>query len=90
MLLVGGALLLTPGFVTDAIGFTCLIPFLRRPLARWVISQGVIRAMNFSPNVNPPGTHGQTIEGVFTEDDNRKENGNHEEDDNREEDNKPG
>lgn len=27
---IGGALLLTPGFVTDAIGFACLIPFTRR------------------------------------------------------------
>jgi len=27
---IGGALLLTPGFVTDAIGFACLIPFPRR------------------------------------------------------------
>lgn len=31
---VGGALLLTPGFVTDAIGFACLIPFTRRLLVR--------------------------------------------------------
>ena len=31
---VGGALLLTPGFVTDAIGFACLLPFTRRWLAR--------------------------------------------------------
>lgn len=29
---VGGALLLTPGFMTDAIGFLCLIPFTRRLL----------------------------------------------------------
>ena len=29
---VGGALLLTPGFVTDAIGFFCLIPFTRKLL----------------------------------------------------------
>ena len=29
-LAVGGALLLTPGFVTDFIGFTCLLPFTRR------------------------------------------------------------
>lgn len=28
-LAVGGALLLTPGFITDAIGFACLIPGLR-------------------------------------------------------------
>jgi len=29
LLLVGGALLLTPGFFTDALGFSCLIPQLR-------------------------------------------------------------
>ena len=29
---VGGALLLTPGFVTDTIGFICLIPFTRKLL----------------------------------------------------------
>jgi UPF0716 protein FxsA len=48
MLLVGGALLLTPGFITDAMGFTCLLPGLRRPLARWIIRRGVLRAMNLS------------------------------------------
>lgn len=31
---VGGALLLTPGFVTDAFGFFCLIPFTRR----WLVN----------------------------------------------------
>jgi len=31
-LAVGGALLLTPGFLTDAIGFCCLIPGLRQVL----------------------------------------------------------
>lgn len=30
VLLIGGALLLTPGFFTDAVGFVCLVPFLRR------------------------------------------------------------
>ena len=29
-LAVGGALLLTPGFITDFIGFMCLLPFTRR------------------------------------------------------------
>jgi len=33
LLLVGGVLLLTPGFVTDAIGFTCLIPWSRQWIA---------------------------------------------------------
>ena len=37
-LLFGGALLLTPGFLTDAIGFLCLLPVTRRPLVRWLIS----------------------------------------------------
>ncbi len=34
-LAVGGALLLTPGFVTDAIGFACLIPYTRRLLIKY-------------------------------------------------------
>ncbi|MDH3687880.1 MAG: FxsA family protein [Gammaproteobacteria bacterium] len=41
VLLVAGALLLTPGFVTDALGFACLTPPLRRrvighALRHWV------------------------------------------------------
>ena len=36
-LLFAGALLITPGFVTDAIGFICLIPILRRALAQLII-----------------------------------------------------
>ena len=42
MLIVGGALLLTPGFVTDAFGFVCLIPGLRRPLAGWLIKRAFV------------------------------------------------
>jgi UPF0716 protein FxsA len=42
MLIVGGALLLTPGFVTDSFGFVCLIPVLRRPLARWLIKRTLV------------------------------------------------
>lgn len=37
ILLVGGALLLTPGFFTDTIGFACLIPTLRRKIAHYII-----------------------------------------------------
>jgi len=35
---IGGALLLTPGFVTDAIGFACLTPGIRSILIRFVIN----------------------------------------------------
>ena len=38
MLIIGGALLLTPGFVTDAIGFVCLIPWIRQPVATWLLN----------------------------------------------------
>jgi len=73
MLLVGGALLLTPGFVTDAIGFTCLLPGLRRPIARWIIRQGVFKAMKLSGSAfrtdRPSQTGGTTIDGEFIEED---------------------
>ena len=42
LLAIGGALLLTPGFITDAIGFSCLIPLSRIWLVRRLIQGGVI------------------------------------------------
>ena len=42
MLAVGGALLLTPGFITDAIGFICLLPFTRAWLAGLLLRKGVV------------------------------------------------
>lgn len=39
LLLVGGVLLLTPGFVTDGIGFACLIPWSRRWFAQAILSR---------------------------------------------------
>ncbi len=44
ILLVGGALLLTPGFFTDALGFACLIPQLRRKMAQYVIENHLLNA----------------------------------------------
>ena len=38
-LLIAGALLIIPGFVTDAIGFACLVPALRRALAQILITR---------------------------------------------------
>jgi UPF0716 protein FxsA len=40
LLAVGGALLLTPGFVTDAVGFACLLPVTRKWLAGKIIKSG--------------------------------------------------
>lgn len=41
-LAVGGAFLLTPGFITDSAGFIFLIGPTRRLLVRWLISSGKI------------------------------------------------
>lgn len=40
LLLVSGALLLTPGFFTDAIGFLLLMPVVRRGVVMWFLSRG--------------------------------------------------
>ncbi|MFK8079989.1 MAG: FxsA family protein [Granulosicoccus sp.] len=42
LIMIGGVLLLTPGFVTDAFGFACLIPFTRHWLAAKVSARAVV------------------------------------------------
>jgi UPF0716 protein FxsA len=42
LILVGGTLLLTPGFVTDAAGLFCVLPF-TRPVARRVLTRHLTR-----------------------------------------------
>lgn len=49
-LLIGGALLLTPGFFTDMIGFFCLLPFTRRPVVTFIVNR-------FNPMANISGMH---------------------------------
>jgi UPF0716 protein FxsA len=44
VLLVGGLLLLIPGFLTDFLGFLCLVPGLRRLLIVRLIARGQIVA----------------------------------------------
>jgi len=39
MILVAGLTLLTPGFITDAIGLLILFPPTRRPIRRWLVAQ---------------------------------------------------
>lgn len=43
MLLLGGALLITPGFITDAVGFALLLPGSRRAMASKVIEKGTLQ-----------------------------------------------
>ena len=64
-LLVAGALLLTPGFLTDAIGFGCLIPPLRRALILRFVEMRVIRPHQ----PGPAPRQGHVIEGEFKRED---------------------
>ncbi len=50
LVLVGGTLLLTPGFVTDVVGFGCLLP-LTRPLARRLVTAALVRRAQRSARV---------------------------------------
>jgi len=43
LLAVGGALLMTPGFVTDTMGFFCLIPFTRKALTYYILKRTAVQ-----------------------------------------------
>ena len=57
ILAVSGALLLTPGFVTDAIGFAGLIPMVRGAVARLVLSRMVISGVSSTTGFRAGGAH---------------------------------
>ena len=78
MLIIGGALLLTPGFATDIVGFVCLVPGLRRPLAARIIRytsfgqfqmHSPFQSTSFR---NTDGHPGQTIDGEFVSESNNE------------------
>lgn len=79
LLAVGGALLMTPGFVTDSIGFLCLLPFSRKVIAKNIMARSA-QKMKEGINVQMGGfSHGgrsdqgnksnesNIVEGEFTE-----------------------
>lgn len=75
-LLVAGAFLLTPGLLTDTVGFTLLVPAFRRNLAKWLfdrlVGSGTIDVKTFrsggpGPRGTPPEGPGPVIEGEFTD-----------------------
>ncbi len=70
MLLIAGVLLLTPGFVTDTLGFICLVPSIRAKLANSVLKRAVVtqhqrRHRTQEGGQNQKQTH--TLEGEFWE-----------------------
>ena len=64
LILLAGALLLTPGLATDAVGFFCLIPPWRQALARKLLG----RHTPAHHKAGKPGA-GRVIEGEFSRDD---------------------
>jgi UPF0716 protein FxsA len=68
VLLVAGALLLTPGFFTDAIGFYCLVPSLRRAFIRRVLKRFLKPQGSGEGGFTPPRGP-RTIEGKFRRED---------------------
>ncbi|MDH5217623.1 MAG: FxsA family protein [Gammaproteobacteria bacterium] len=74
ILLVCGALLLTPGFFTDILGFLGLIPVTRRGFVIWLLKKGAFIHFGGGPR-NPSGTTGPTsgshgaIEGEYRRED---------------------
>ena len=56
LVLVGGTLLITPGFVTDLAGLFCVLPF-TRPMARTALTRYVART--FLSGAGAPGYRGQ-------------------------------
>jgi UPF0716 protein FxsA len=61
LILIGGALLLTPGFITDAIGLFCLLPSLRKTIISYIMKYYFIPPNAGNDNV---------LEGEFRKEDN--------------------
>lgn len=66
LILLGGALLLTPGFITDMIGFTCLIPQLRSKIAKYVVDNKLIQTIH---PFQPKAAEKDVLEGEFRKED---------------------
>ena len=69
-LFIAGALLLTPGFFTDAIGFVFLTPLLRRMIIRRLLDKGIIRNLgegktSWQANAQPERRSNRVIEGEY-------------------------
>lgn len=69
-LVIGGALLLTPGFVTDVVGFMCLLPASRA----WMIAKAMTRIQLSRATMNSSGgtekrSAANTIDGEWRRED---------------------
>lgn len=76
MILFSGALLLTPGFFTDALGFLLLIPAVRAAVFRYLRARIKVQRFETHTPPRPRDGSGEVIDGAYTEVDPPKKNGN--------------
>lgn len=69
VLAVGGALLITPGFFTDILGFLCLIPQTRRGFIRRLLLNSTIQSTYSVHRETETRRGSRTIEGDYTRED---------------------
>lgn len=75
LVLVGGTLLLTPGFVTDVVGFALVLPVTRPPARRllgWLVARraGAVVVHRFGGSPGPSRTTpGKVVPGEVVDDD---------------------
>ena len=68
MILFSGALLLTPGFFTDAVGFALLIPPVRSAVYRFIRARVRVETVTYGERMRPlPDIDNRTIEGTYEE-----------------------
>jgi UPF0716 protein FxsA len=67
MILFAGALLLTPGFFTDAVGFALLIPPLRKALFNYLRKRVQVQSFNIGGSAQPRPRDTNVIDGEFHE-----------------------
>lgn len=70
LILIGGTLMLTPGFVTDAAGVLLILPF-TRPVARAALTRALARRLVVVPMTTQrpgPATGGSVVQGEVVDD----------------------
>ena len=69
LILVGGALLLTPGFITDVLGLACLIPATRKKIAQYIIEHYLVVAEASAGFGQTKAAESNVLEGEFRKED---------------------
>ena len=66
LLVAGGALLMTPGFFTDTVGFLCLIPFSRQFMVNLIIKRSMFKMQSGMAGSRSASVDGDIIEGEYS------------------------